>query len=74
MSLESRIVKLEAHAAPQRARPVVALFLDTGRGDFVQRGYGGDIEPCANAAAVLAEAEGQGFSPKCYAGIDPDWL
>ncbi|HYT89675.1 MAG TPA: hypothetical protein VEL76_13290 [Gemmataceae bacterium] len=73
MNLANRIAKLEASAAP-RSEVIVALWLDTGRGDFVHRGYFGRPEPCANVEAVLAEAAGQGFAPKIYLGLDPDDL
>ena len=74
MNLATRLAKLEARTAKAHAAPIVAVYLDTGRGDFVRRGYFGKPEPCADVAAVLAEAQGQGFAPKLYAGIDPDWL
>jgi hypothetical protein len=73
-SLAGRIARLEAHTAEEQAEPVMALWLDTGRGDFVHRGYFGKPEPCPDVAAVLAEVAGQGFRPKVYRGLDPDWL
>jgi hypothetical protein len=73
MNLSRRVQKLEAIAAPRR-EVILALWLDTGRGDFVQRGFFGRPEPCADVQAVLDEARGQGFAPKVYRGIDPDWL
>jgi len=73
-NLANRIAKLESRAAEEHAEPVVAIYLDTGRGDFVQRGYFGKPEPCPDVAAVLAEVAGLGFRPKVYRGIDPDWL
>ena len=73
-TLARRITRLESGAAEAHAAPVMAVYLDTGRGDFVQRGYFGKPEPCADVAAVLAEAQGQGFALKIYGGIDPDWL
>jgi hypothetical protein len=72
-SLAGRIASLEARAAEEQAEPVVAIWLDTGKGDFVQRGYFGKPEPCPDVAAVPAEVAGLGFRPKVYRGIDSDW-
>ncbi len=69
--LAKRVAKLEASAAP-RGEVIVALWLDTGRGDFVHRGYFGRPAPCPNVEAVLAEAAGQSFAPKIYRGLHPD--
>ncbi|HYT87577.1 MAG TPA: hypothetical protein VEL76_02555 [Gemmataceae bacterium] len=74
MNLHTRLKRLEARAIT-RTDAVVCVWLEVPeRGDLVMRGFFGRPEPCADVQAVLDEAHGQGFTPKIYRGIDPDWL